>query len=138
MKTITLGLALSLLGGVALGSAALTGAALAQTPPSSPPPALKPPAAAPMPTPPASQSNMQPTPPAPQGQQNAQTGQPAIPTPSGPPEGMIVETSNGFYLVRPGDPNPQRLDLGRDGGQPGMGQGGQGRMGWAIPAWIAP
>ncbi len=134
MKSITLGLALSLLGGAALGSAALTGAALAQTPPASPP-ALKQPAAGPTPMPPTSQPNMQPTPPAPQGQQN---GQPAIPTPGGPPEGMIVETPNGFYLVRPGDPNPQRLDLGRDGGQPGMGQGGHGRMGMGQPGMDRP
>lgn len=144
MKSIMLGLAASLLGGVALGSAALGSAALAQTPPPpSPPPALKQPAVGPTPAPPAPQPNAQATPPAPQGQQNAQNGQPAVPTPSGPPEGMIVETPTGFYLVRPGDPKPQRLDLGRGGGQPGMGQQGrdgmgQARMGMGQPGMDRP
>ena len=95
MKGITLGLALSLFGSIALGDAVM-----AQTSPPPSPPAPKPPAGGP--TQPPSTSG-----------QNAQG---LIPAPSGPPEGMVVETPNGFYLVRPGDPNPQRLDLGRNGG----------------------
>lgn len=107
MKRITLGLALSLLGGVAM----------AQTPPVAPPPApapvAKPPAAAP--TPPGAQQNAQATASAPA----AGPGPGAAP--SGPPEGMIVETPNGFYLVRPGEQKPRRLDLGQGNGQPGPG-----------------
>lgn len=129
MRSITLGLALGLLGGVAMASAAG-----AQTPPAppSPPPALKQPAAGPTPAPAAPQPGIPqanaPTPPAAPGQQSAQNGQPAVSAPSGPPEGMIVETPNGFYLVRPGDPNPQHLDFGRGGPGPmRMGQPGPGR-----------
>ena len=141
MRTITLGLALSLLGGVAM----------AQTPPvapASPPPALKQPAVGPtpIPAPPAAQQQAQAAPPA-----APATGQPPVPAPSGPPEGMIVETPNGFYLVRPGDPNPQRLDMGRNGGmsrhaawaspamgQPGMGQPGMDRPGMGQPGMDRP
>ncbi|WP_237478021.1 hypothetical protein [Lichenibacterium dinghuense] len=122
MRRMKLGLALGLLGGVAMG-----GAAWAQTPP-----APRPPAAAQAPTPPAPAPAAPQPPSAPQGPAGAQANTPNIPAPSGPPEGMIVETPNGFYLVRPGEGAPQKLDLGRNGapGQPGANPGGmaQGPM----------
>jgi hypothetical protein len=107
MKSITLGLALSLLGGVAM----------AQTPPSAsvpPSPAAAPQQPAAVPAAPAPQQNAQATPPGPG------TGPQPGAAPGGPPEGMIVETPNGFYLVRPGDKNPRRLDLGQGNGPAGQ------------------
>ena len=109
MKSIMLGLGLGLLGSVAV----------AQTPPAAPPPMTPIPAPAPTAKPPAAapvapQQNAQATPPAPG------TGQPAG-AQNGPPEGMIVETPNGYYLVRPGEQNPHRLDFGQAKGQAGRG-----------------
>ena len=105
MRSITLGLALSLVGGIAMAQVA-------------PAPAANPPG------PNGTAQPMPPAPPSPPGgpaQQPAQQpahqgdarGAPnmATATQGGPPEGMIVETPNGFYLVlpRPGGAPPPRL-----------------------------
>ena len=114
------GLALSLPALMILGAAAV-----AQTPPASPP-GQKPPAMAPA-APPAAPAPTAPAPkpgdlgsgsPAPNGM--AQNGM----TQTGPAEGMVIETPNGFYLVRPGESAPRRLDMGPAGPKPGaMAQG---------------
>ncbi len=98
MRRITLGLALCLVGGVAVAQVA-------------PAPAAKPPAP---PSPGATPQQAAPPPDA--GPATA---------PSGPPEGMVVETPNGFYLVRPGQSAPRRLDAGPQPGAPdAMAHGG--------------
>ena len=94
MKSLTLGLALSLFGTMAM----------AQTPPAPPAPAAPAPGAQAQPVPPGPGAPAHPAPAVP-----GVTA--AMPTPNGPPEGMIVETPNGFYLVRPGDATPRKLDL---------------------------
>jgi hypothetical protein len=97
-------LALSLPALLMLGSAAS-----AQTPPApSPGPVAKPAAPQPAPTAPG----------APNG--NAAANGPAQNgmAQNTPPEGMVIETPNGFYLVRPGQGAPRRLDINPAGQQP--------------------
>ena len=127
MTRNTLGLAVSLPALLVLG-----GTALAQTPPA---PGAKPPAppaaATPTPgTPGAKGGDTGPDGAAQNGMaQNgmAQNGAPQNGMSSRtPPEGMVIETPNGFYLVRPGQGAPRRLAMGPMGP---MGQGGGPKQG---------
>lgn len=109
MTRIPLGLALSLPILWIAGTAAL-----AQTVAAPPPtPAAPPTATAPVP---------QLAPPAPGSQKSdaaVNGSQQSSMAQNAPPEGMVIETPNGFYLVRPGEKTLHRIDMGPGGSKPG-------------------